>query len=44
MSIESYAWVPWRGLLTWLAANPGFVVADNAPGHHARYSVMARAV
>ena len=39
-----FAWAPIDGLLRWLAKHPGFVVADNAPGHHARHSVMVRAV
>ncbi len=39
-----FAWALIDGLLHWLAAHPGFVVADNAPGHHGRHSVMVRAV
>ena len=39
-----FAWVPYTHVLRWLATHPGFVVADNAPGHHGRHSVMVRAV
>ena len=36
----TFAWIPYARILRWLAAHPGFVIADNAPGHHGRHSVM----
>ena len=33
------AFIPWRELIRWLAANPGYVVVSDL-GHHSEWSVL----